>query len=453
MSMACKRALFIINQSGDDCLFASVSDAPFKVRSNLMPLGLVPHTGKLDTQQEIEDYGGKIRDALMAHPEIRSVLEGVDRAPHGENWNLLFGVSSPAGEAIRWEVIRTAGAEHMVLNGARRLFRVPFDPAIPDLGTRYLPDRLRFVGCLSPAQIDSTEEFNGLVAAAAAARKEGLRIDLTLYVGQRSLLQQGQNLAPEVDCQPMPDSTLELQDTLKRLRPHILHFFCHGRAEDPPSLQFATLADQRANRQDGSVPFSVDRLVDAHVLDQTWTVVFNCCDGGRPGQALNSMAYRVVTEAGIPAAIGMGSPLPAGAAPLFSGAFYKSFFVMLARLASTLAGLPVEVDFGEPIAEARRALHEAIQASEVPFACWSLPIIYLHRRPFHILKLQIQQPGAGPQIAARIRTIAGMLQHMPITTPLLVRQQILALFDEEPYVPPGLRCDENGQFPISAQVA
>ena len=44
-----------------------------------------------------------------------------------------------------------------------------------------------------------------------------------------------------------------------------------------------------------------------------------------------------------------------------------------------------------------------------------------------------------------------MLQAMPTATPREVRQQMVALFDQNPYVPPALRCDENGNFPIAKE--
>ena len=193
---------------------------------------------------------------------------------------------------MRWEVLRNAVPDYLVLSAARRLFRVAADPSSPELGIRTFPNPLRFVACLSPATTDSTDEFNGLVAAADAGRKAGLPLELVLYVGQRELVQ---SAPPWATCKLMPSKT-ENADELKLQRPHILHFFCHGQSELPQALQFATVAEQRAGVPEGSVLLSMDRIVEAHLLDPTWIVIFNCCDGGRPGEALASMAYRAVAN-------------------------------------------------------------------------------------------------------------------------------------------------------------
>jgi hypothetical protein len=452
-----KRAFFsfVPSADNDDLLVASVQDAPFKVKSSVLPLDILSPPDDLNSPQAIATHGAQIRDALMKHSEIRSVLESLYKAPNLESWNILFGVSNPKAEAIRWEVLQTPTAEYLVLGPARRLLRVATATATPELGIRTFPDRLRFAAFLSPAKVDCEAEFDGIVAAADAARRGGLPLDLFLYVGQRELVTK----APAwVTCRLMPASTEDLQEELRRERPHILHFFCHGLSDSPQSLQFATVADQRAQAEDGSVPLSIQRLVEVG-LDQVWTVVFNCCDGGRPSKALGSMAYRVVAEAGVPAAIGMGSPLPQGAAPFFSSSFYKALFRILCKLLPQIQNTAVEIDFGDAIADARKSLHDAIAAVGLPFSCWSLPIIYLHSKPFIIQKaLSPTVPMQGPaavappdslEIARRVSTIAGMLQAMPTATPKVVRQQILALFDDPPFVPPALRCDENGAFVVA----
>jgi hypothetical protein len=462
-------------------LQASVVDAPFKVKTYARDLTFELPTADFTVPKDFADAGDTIRNALMAHPEIANILRALDRAPTAEHWNLLFGVSSPLGEQVRWEILRNAVPDYLSLSTARRLFRVAADPSSPALGVRNFPDVLRFVAVLSPAGIDCTDEFKALISAVAKGRDAGLKVDLVVYVGQRELVQQAPAWAT---CKLMPAKTADLQDELEARLPHILHFFCHGQSELPQALQFATVAEQRSQAPEGSVLLSMDRIVEAHILDPTWLVVFNCCDGGRPGKALGSMAYRAVAESGVPAAIGMGSPLPAGAAPLFSGALHRQALKMLSGVFPAVDKGAVEVDFGEAIAEGRRALYDAIAATNIPFPCWTLPIIYLHRKPFNVQKVLPPQVAAAPPatvpvpapdptplpapdpvppaaearppvapliIAKRIQTIAGMLQTLPSTTPREARLEIVALFDKDPYVPPAMRCDENGIFPLSGR--
>src|SRR5665213_1905639 len=266
--MADKQAIFsFVQDENSDSLLASVKAAPFKVKPFQRRLLLDPPLGDLTSQDVIASYGDAIRKALMAHPEIGSVLGALDRAPNGESWNLLFSISSPVGEAMRWEVLRNAVSDYLILSPSRRLFRIADEPSSPELGIRTFPNPLRFVAVLSPATIDSTDEFNGLVAASDAGRKAGLPIELVIYVGQRELVP---NAPPWATCKLMPSTTEELQGELKLQQPHILHFFCHGRSELPQSLQFATVADQRRGAPEGSVLLSMDRIVEGHLLDRTW---------------------------------------------------------------------------------------------------------------------------------------------------------------------------------------
>ena len=116
--------------------------------------------------------------------------------------------------------------------------------------------------------------------AVTLANSAGLEMDLTVYVGQPELLKQ--TFADFVISRPIPSSTLELQSELNRLKPHFLHFFCHGQSESPQRLEFATIAEQRADAPNGSVLFSRSIDFKSDALSEAWTVVFNCCNGGRP---------------------------------------------------------------------------------------------------------------------------------------------------------------------------
>ena len=79
------------------------------------------------------------------------MLDGIQKAPDAETWDILFEISSSTGdvgEAIRWEVIRDTADNYLTLHGKRRLFRVAAEPSCPDVGVRILPNPIRFAAFL-----------------------------------------------------------------------------------------------------------------------------------------------------------------------------------------------------------------------------------------------------------------------------------------------------------------
>lgn len=439
-----RRTYLSILQSEDGQLMGSVVEAPVKVNGHVAPLS-IGTPGPLETASALEAHGAAVRDGLMAHPDFRDVLDSLHRAPQRESWSVMFGVSGPLGEAIRWEAVRGPDDAHVTLTGSRRIFRVAADPSSPDLPIRYLPETFRLSAFLSPARVDVTAELAAVKDAHDEAKRCGLVVDVTVYTSDARLLGQGAHVGGGLTFEPVPRSALEIQAELVRSKPHIVHFFCHGMSEAPQSLRFASVSDVLTDAPVGSVPFSIDRLVTSAALAEAWAVTFNCCDGGTPTPALNSMAYRTVAEAGIPMAVGMGAPLPASAAPVFTRAFYRGLFCTLASASAEVrAGGVVAIDFGEAITEGRRALHEAVCSAGAPPHCWALPIIYLHRKDF---MAQRSVPAAdATDVATRVDLVARMLRTLPPSTPEAARADMLALFDEPPVVPLELRCDAMGAF-------
>jgi len=224
-----------------------------------------------------------------------------------------------------------------------------------------------------------------------------------------------------------------------------MHAFCHGRSDPDQLLVFATIADWMGGANEGSVPFAVERLLACGALKSAFTMVFNCCDGGKPTRALNSMAYRAVAAAGVPAAIGMGAPIPAAAAGIFSRAFYTTLFGQMAMMSRTPG--PRLVDVCAATTEGRLALHQKLAAHGAVCTSWALPIVYLHRDPF---VLDVGAPKLTEAAAAKLTTVTGSLKALPASTPEDVRKAIWALFDSDPVVPGAFRPNLLGEFPTVA---
>jgi len=374
---------------------------------------------------------------------VKKALSAVFAAPPNETWSLVFDVSGALGESIRWEALQDPQPAHVALRLSPRLCRIAAESASPPLARRALPTPLRMSAFLSAAKVSALSEFQNLVEAVGEARAQGVDIQLTIYVAEREVLADDLTDRFYVERKVLPDSTLSIELELTRTKPHLLHFFCHGTSEPSQWLEFATVQDHLA-KTDGSVLLNIDRLTDCRVLETTWAVVFNCCDGGRPTSGLNSMAFRAVAQGGAPAAIGMGAPIPAAAAAIFAKSFYQGLLSQIAALNANPGTDPAELDFGEATAQARMQMHAALRASETGCTAWSLPIIYLHRDPLIIEKAL---DALNKEAEARLRTITGHLKALGPETPQELRQLIWNMFDSEPVVPNAFRPDLMGDFP------
>lgn len=157
-----------------------------------------------------------------------------------------------------------------------------------------------------------------------------------------------------ITVRPM-DATLDgLQEALHQ-RPDVLHFIGHG-GFDPAAGGYLVLDDGRGG------PWMVDAEVLASYLrgSSVRLAVLNACESARadPADSFAGVAPRLV-QAGLPAVVAMQTFLPDTAAPVFSGAFYRS-----------LAD-------GSPVDAAVSAGRVALFGHTADDAYWSIPVLYL----------------------------------------------------------------------------
>jgi hypothetical protein len=161
------------------------------------------------------------------------------------------------------------------------------------------------------------------------------------------------------------------------------------------------------------------------------------------------MAFRMVADGGVPAAIGMLEPVAAGDATAFCRSLYPALFSLLAKTVAataTTVDRPIVVDLTSVLVPSRRALHSRHLTTPAAFGRWTLPVLYVQREPLRLHRVATAPPAATDAVRTRVELIAHFLRQLPPDTPDGVRDETMAMFDEPPLVPPHLRPDRLGRF-------
>lgn len=411
----------------------------------------------LNNRGNVQNYGDALREALYLHPAVRAELTQIFGTRQPDRANLQFAIGAEEGEPFRWEALYADPNCFLAANGLCSLKRIAFASAVSDPGPRICAFPIRMAAFLSPSGVESQAEFSAISGAIGTARQNGLDIEATIYLGEQALLDQGvadvaAGKLPGIRVQPMPGDTFALEKVLVGEPVQIVHFFCHGYApNNVPLLEFGTLNDHDIGAPHGSIGLSVERLAPAlSAAGTVWLTVLSSCSSAQGLPRVFSMARELANTA-TPVAIGMAEPIQPGDANLFAGGFYSDALEAI-RLA--MQGLPVgattQIDFGAAVARARKDLHgkaellhqQAVQNGRVEnaFGRWCLPVMYQRDAP---LKIGLVH---NIDMRKRIATYGKTLRDLPSDTPVDLRDQILAMLDKDPPVPPSLRPDRYGNF-------
>ncbi len=449
-------------------------------------VGALPAMDSLETTRA---YGTAIAAGLMRHKAIKHVLDTLFVAGTGDAQSLHFSIEAADVEDIRWETLCDPGGKFLALNGRCHIGRIAEQTSSREGSVRAFKPPLRIAAFLSGAGVQAVQEWQALSQAVAKAASL-MPVQATVFLGEPALLEQARAdvLAmgkPAIRVEPMPASAVELQATLGSLDAHIVHFFCHGSAGlGAQFLELATLADQAAGADTGSVKLSIEELATLPALAGVWIVVLNCCNGAQAGQQLYSMAYQLVSEGGVAAAIGMHEPVQVGEASTFCAALYPELFSALKdALLAPRGGLPVAVNLSQAMTLPRQALRN-IYPDAMANGRWTLPVLYLQERPLEIvvpvpppappdpglryivnpepedeafrprgMRGHQLPPVAWPTtftddelqaISTKADITSGLLRSLPPDAPGELRDRVLATLDERPVVPASMRPDRFG---------
>lgn len=438
--------------------------SPPNARSLAVLQGAPDEDDALDSPELAREHGNAISKALLAHEGVRRALENVFDVTAGEAQTLLFRIAAESGEGTRWETLCDPRGRHVALTGRCHVGRIAEETGSDERPWRGFTPPLRIAAFLSGHELDATDEWNGLVKALAAAAGEGqLPLRADVYIGQPALLERArQHTLPPglLRVHPIPPTPAEMEAALAACGAHIVHFYCHGSAADgEPVLQLASLVDHSARPpRPGSVQLLASELAALPALrDRAWVVLLNCCEGAASARARHSMAYRLVSEGGVGAAIGMQAPVLQGEASAFSAALYPALFEALKPVMQAPANQLLVLDLARVITPPRRVLRDLTE-KEHGGARWSLPVLYLQAPPFLVMREVPADTDRNPvtnaktdtsmELRDRVSIVAGLLKRLPPDTPPEVRVRVLAVLDADPPVPAGLRPDANGQFTV-----
>lgn len=403
----------------------------------------------LNSREKVIEYAAAITAALNTHVAVRQELEQIFLTPESEHADLEFVIAAPEGEKYRWETLLNKPNDFLALSGLCSMKRIAWtSTAAPGLRIYAWP--IQLTAFLSASGVSAAEEFHALARSVGDARRQGLKIEALIYLGEDALREDAKTAIrsrklPGIHVAPMPETAIGIENALKARPPQILHCYCHGYAEAGVELlEFASINDHDTGAKAGSINFSAERLVETlRAGDTTWLTVLNSCSGAVGTPQIFSMAAKLAKSSS-PVAIGMAEPIRSDDASLFSSAFYRSALDILANnIKSLKVGDTAQIDLAAAVDEARKALHD-LGDKKIPdaaeFGRWSLPVLYQREGP---LKVGCAQDEAMCQ---RILTVARALRAMTARTPREVRATVLALLDQSP-VPPALRPDQFGALP------
>lgn len=419
-------------------------DAPVYVSFRPTEAGLPP----LSSRANVVKYAKAITAALGRHKAVKKELEQIFCTASPEHAELEFFITAPEGEKYRWETLLSKPDNFLALSGSCSMKRIAWaSTAAPALRVYAWP--IQLTAFLSASGVSAADEFRAVTDSVGEARKQGLRIDACIYLGEEALLNQARSAIRRrklsgVHVAPMPDTAVGIEKILKAKPPQILHCYCHGYAEAGVELlEFASINDHDTEARAGSINFSAERLFETlRASDTTWLTVLNSCSGAAAVPQMFSMAAGLAKSSS-PVAIGMAEPLRSDDASLFSSAFYRSALSILANnIKSLQIGGITMIELAPAVDEARKALHEDgdLKSDPTDFGRWSLPVLYQREGPLMV------GCAEDEAMCQRILTVSRALRQMTARTPPEVRATVLALLDKSPAVPQALRPDQFGVF-------
>ena len=352
----------------------------------------------------IGEYGKRLWDGLADHPEVHSALRYAIGQPPGDPQTIMFELQDQRAELFNWEMLCDDTGRFLALDERWPIGRiaeagVDRAGAVPEFFTP-----LRIMAVLSALGASADEEWDNLYASARDARAAGLPVNLRVLVGEAPLLARVEEQAaadPALSVAPVTDSAGDVLSAIRDAKPHILHFFCHGTAEQgQPRLLLATPQDFDRGRvrlpSSPTVRLHVALLQELLPTIRTWLVVLNCCEGGKAAQDVHSLAHSLAT-AGVPAAIGMREAVPVRAAREFSRVFYRELLTEFVSILTPPAGAPVEKDVGwaRVLAAPRAALVERYEHDATTYREWTLPVLYTGFDPFRVRVMPSRPPATA----------------------------------------------------------
>jgi len=371
---------------------------PFKADPPDASLGNLA-TGVLSPEM-VRQAGHWLYKRLEAHPAVRQALRTA--VASGTRAPIYVQLFSDTAEDLPWEMLCDRRGMFFALDRRWPVARISA-PDIPPVAEYYLERPLRMMAVLSAVGVAALPEWEALYDAIRDAR---LPVNLHVIVGEPTLKAHIDSVADRIFrakvVEMVPGTPQQLRDRIEYFQPNLVHFFCHGSANEDPALHVATAADHARSDGMSSVNVSTDSLnsiPDIHF--HTWLVTLNCCQGAAASEKTQSLARALVSnQNGFPAVVGMREAITSPDAHLFCYAFYRETLSVLKDFNDS--GDPFrEICWAELLQKPRMNLGEQhaggalVTKAARELKQWTLPVVYVQSARF---RLRRAVPGVGVRI-------------------------------------------------------
>jgi hypothetical protein len=356
----------------------------------------------------VKQIGGALGECLSTHPAIKDELKRIldSEGP------IYLRLDPAIADDLPWEALHFPGTGFLAFDERWPIARVKHVRRKVKTEQTFVPP-LKVFALLAPTgpNVPAQDEWQSLYGA---LKNSGLNIRLKVLVCDDELKAQIDQAAladPWIEAAFVPDQA-GLFDQICSFEPHILHFFCHGKASAPPFLQAGNRINFKRNLA-GAVTLEATQLRQrADPNENVWLVTLDCCetalivnDGTSRSRAF---ASSLVIE-GVPAVIGMREPLDQAVATRFCGLFYTRFLADLRKGLTTAAknGKPMPIEWASAMFAARQDLCQLADPLR-PFSVvaeaakdWTIPVLYTRPEPFSL------------NVASDLEGIAPILRNAP----------------------------------------
>ncbi len=393
------------------------------------------HSTPWTNEGAVRARGTALRSTLFGMQWIGDVLLHWSMQSHQRN-PLYIQLSDPLAESINWEVMHD-GRDFYALNRHLPIARLT-DP-LNELRQppRYLSRQVRWMSVISACGIgDQRNEWRAIREALLSARDHipgsaPLTAALRVMVGATALRDEiaGEiarlGMAGFCEVELLGDSASRVVEQIVSWAPNLLHFFCHGFADEfSQFLELAKASDYIAELERGTVRLGTQELQTiANELGNPWCVVLNCCSSAAASPGVQSLACRVV-EAGFPCAVAMVEPVTATDAYVFTSAFYPQLLRDL-RAAATVLDTQSRASFewSGPMHTARVAIvgERSLGTKE-----WVMPVMYVRGlEPFAFERAPDIDPAKADEFVTRSKIVADWLKTAGGNADAQSREQVI----------------------------
>lgn len=395
----------------------------------------------------VERLGTELLDRLRDHDGVRRAIDAaLTSLEEREEPVPIYLRMGPCGVAeYPWECLFDAAARRFLALESRSPIGRITEAGGSSGKERVFTPPLRVLAILSAVGVGAMDEWRALQKVVA---ESPLDARLRILAGEPSVHE-----AVAAADDPRCSSTLltdrqVLAREVREFDPHIVHLYCHGRA-DPPELHLGTPSDHAA----GSATLMIEPR--SMPVSRAWLAVLNCCDGARHALQPNADDARLGTvaeqlvRAGYPAAIGMREPIPKADAHLFTRYFYGDLFARLNK--QLVRGKRVALEWAPALQAPRLALRDkytparSAHEAAATHRDWTRPVLYVRPAELRVERiaprrgdlLRFLLPHATPEdrlrraeLVAEADELARLRQGLDPSTPAEALEEIDRRRDE-----------------------